>query len=928
MDVDALLARSPRDGAGPDTPASFDITVIVPTLNERENIPEIIPRIVSSLRDAGLDAEILFVDGGSTDGTPRAIKQFGENLPVRLLETQGKGGLAGDVIRAAGVANGRFVAVMDADLSHPPEKLPDLLRPLLLNHCDMTIGSRHVPGGSIPDWSWRRRLASRCGALLSLPFVDAKDPMSGFFAIGRGRLLELGREAEGFKIGLEILARGGDALRVREIPIEFHDRRAGHTKFGSRQVVEYLRQLARLTGGRPSAGATLRWGVVGLLGMGLDIGLFTILYYLGFGVLLSHSTSFLTAVILNFLLNWKWAFRTGGNMPGCIGYLVTCVLAYILRAGLIAQVVEIQHWPPQIALVMGILLGAIVNYVGSAWFVFRRVDQTGASSIRWRVLALAVVAYSVVLRLLYGGVMNLLPEEAYYWNYAQHLDYGYLDHPPMVAWMIWLTTGLLGHYELAVRLPAMLCWIGTAYFVWKSARMFFDKTTALVAMALLACLPVFLLTGLFTTPDAFLYLFWTGCVYSIQCAVLLNRKRAWYAAGLFAGLGLLSKYTMGLFGLSVIVFMLIDRRGRRWWRRPEPYLAVLIAAAVFSPVIVWNAQHNWASFLFQSARRMSHKPEFSLFPLLGAMIVLMTPFGVIGSIRSVLPQRLGGVRPRGHEFSLRAKRLTACMLFVPLAVFAVFSMRHEPKLNWAGVAFLAALPFLAGDICSWNSQAHAIVRWSRKMWPTILVGLLLLLGFLGFYSTSGFPGAAPTVRLHAYSPLAWRELSRSVEDIRERISKQTRLPAVVVGMNKYFISSELAFYNGPDLADGTPRVVGRGIFPNMLGTNRALMWDSWVPRQTLTGRPVVLIAFDREHLEEPGVANYFDRISPIQRQGANKNAALVAAFYWRVGYGYNGNWNNWLPRTRLMTVSLRLRSWLGRVAAANGGASGHNEVQS
>ena len=281
------------------------------------------------------------------------------------------------------------------------------------------------------------------------------------------------------------------------------------------------------------------------------------------------------------------------------------------------------------------------------------------------------------------------------------------------------------------------------------------------------------------------------------------------------------------------------------------------------------------------------------------MVVLMTPLGVIGSIRAVLPQRLGGVRPRGHEFSLRAKRLTACMLFVPLAVFAVFSMRHEPKLNWAGVAFLAVLPFLASDICSWNSQAHAIVRWGRKIWSPVLVGLLLLLGFLGFYSISGFPGAAPIQQLHAYNPSVWRELSRSAEDIRERISKQTGLPAVVVGMDKYFISSELAFQNGANLADGTPRVVGRGIFPNILGTNRGLMWDYWVPRQTLTGRPVVLISFDREHLEELGVANYFDRISPVQRQGVNKDAALVTAFYWRVGYGYNGYWNNWLLRTCL-----------------------------
>ncbi len=881
-DIALPCARSFRD-AGTESPS---ITVIVPTLNERENIAKLIPRIDSSLRAAGLDAEILVVDGGSTDGTPPAVKTPGDNLPVRLLETRGRGGLAGDVIRAARVARGQFVAVMDADLSHPPEKLPDLLRPLLRDHCDMTIGSRYAPGGNTPDWPWIRRLASRCGSLLALPFVNVEDPMSGFFAIRRDKLIELGQQAKGFKIGLEVLARGGDSLRVQEIPIEFRDRRAGQTKFGRKQVFEYLQQLGRLSGGRPSAGSTVRWAMVGLLGMGLDIGLFTMLQYLGFKILLSHSISFLAATILNFLLNWKWAFRPTDNTPSYIGYLVVCVLAYILRAGMIAQMVEVQHWSPQIALIAGIVSGALVNYVGSAWFIFRRADEIASRAINWRVLATAVVAYSVVIRLLYGGLMNLIPEEAYYWNYAQHLDYGYLDHPPMVAWMIWLSTSLFGNSELAVRLPSMLCWIGTSYFIWKSTRMLFNKTSAFVAVALMACLPAFLLTGLLSTPDAFLFVFWAGCLYFIQCAVLLNRKRAWYAAALFAGLGLLSKYTMGLFGLAVIAFMLIDRRSRKWWRRPEPYLALGIAFVIFSPVILWNARNNWVSFLFQSARRLSLKTEFGLFDLLGAAVVLVTPMGLIGGIKAILPRRWGGVVVRGHNFSIRAKRLSAFLTLMPLAVFVAFSLRYSPKLNWIGVAFLAAVPFLANDMCSWNPRSHPLTQWGRKAWPSTLVGLLLLFGFLGFYSISGFPGIAPVNKLNVYSPSAWNGLSRSVENIRERTSRQAGIPAIVVGMDKYFISSELAFYHGAGLVDGTPRVAGRGLFPKNFAGDRGLMWNFWVPRERLLGRPVVLVSFDRGSLEGPWLMDHFERLSPVQRQGVSKNGRLITAFYWRAGYGY------------------------------------------
>lgn len=799
---------------------SLSITVIVPTLNERESIPELIPRIALSLHTAGLDAEILVVDGGSTDGTPQAVKTLGGSFPVRLLETQGEGGLAGDVIRAAETARGQIVAVIDADLSHPPEKLAELLTPVVRGHCDMTIGSRYVRGGRTPDWPWHRRVTSRGGGLLALPFVDVKDPMSGFFAIRRDKLLELGQRAKGFKIGLEILSRGGDSLRVREIPIDFHDRQAGHSKFGPGHVLEYLRQLGRLSGGRPSAGSAIRWGLVGLLGMGLDFGLFEVLHRVGLGILLSHSLSFFAATVLNFLLNWKWAFRSADHTPSYMAYLVTCLLAWVLRVGMIAQAVDIRHWSPEIALFLGIAVAALVNYVGSAWFVFRRVDGTGARPVHWRVFALAIVIYSVTARLLYGGFMDLIPEEAYYWSYAQHLDYGYLDHPPMVAWAIWLATRLLGHSELAVRLPAMLCWIGMSYFIWKSAHTLFNRTTAFVATALVACLPMCFLGGILATPDAFLYVSWAGCVYFIQCALLLGCKRAWYAAGLFAGLGLLSKYTIGLWVLSVFLFLLIDRRARRWWRRPGPYLAILIALAVFSPVIVWNAQNGWASFLFQSSRRLSHRGEFGLFELLGAMVILVTPLGLIGSVKSVLPRRWGGVTPRGNELSRRARRLTAFMVFVPMAVFVAFSVWHSPKLNWAGVAFLAAVPFLANDICSWNPRSHAVVQWGRRMWRPTLVGTLLVFGLLGVYSVSGFPGIAPVDELRIYSPSGWGELSGSVEQIRKAASSQTRMQAAAIGMDKYAISSELAFHDGLLLADGSPRVAGRGLFPNLFAGDR------------------------------------------------------------------------------------------------------------
>jgi len=105
-------------------------------------------------------------------------------------------------------------------------------------------------------------------------------------------------------------------------------------------------------------------------------------------------------------------------------------------------------------------------------------------------------------------------------------------------------------------------------------------------------------------------------------------------------------------------------------------------------------------------------------------------------------------------------------------------------------------------------------------------------------------------------------------------------------MDKYFISSELAFYDGVFLTDGSPRVSGRGIFPNMFAGDLGLMWNDWVPPKTLSGRPVVLISFARDHLERPQIADHFDHLSPIRRQGVSKGTRLITEFYWRAGYGY------------------------------------------
>ncbi len=290
--------------------------------------------------------------------------------------------------------------------------------------------------------------------------------------------------------------------------------------------------------------------------------------------------------------------------------------------------------------------------------------------------ALFIISISLLLRLFFISYNDLLVEEAYYWNYAKHLDLSYLDHPPMVAVLIKLTTSLFGTHEFSVRIASLLCWLLTAFYSFKLTQLI-TRGTGLYAVLLLAILPFFFLHSLVMTPDAPLIGCWSATIYCLYRALVLDEPQYWYTAGLWLGLGLLSKYTIVLLGPATLLYLCIVPTARRWLTRREPYLAVLITTLFFTPVIYWNATHEWVSFVFQSTRRLESGHLFSFHHLLGLLMFFLMPPGIVSFWRLFHPNSIDTL-----PVEIKTKRFLQVFTLVPLAVFATFSMSHEIRFNW------------------------------------------------------------------------------------------------------------------------------------------------------------------------------------------------------------------------------------------------------
>jgi dolichol-phosphate mannosyltransferase len=230
--------------------SSLKFSIVIPTYNEAGGIERLIRELDDVFKQNALDGEIIVVDDNSPDGTGAIVDRLSQEFPVRCLHRPGKMGLSSGVIDGwrTARADSEALGAMDADFSHDIAILPKLVRALEDGY-GLAVGSRYVRGGGITNWPWRRIVTSKVACALAQPLTRLKDITSGYFLVRRSAIEGVELDPIGFKIGLEVIAKGhyGKAL---EVPYVFTDRVSGESKLNNKEIFNYLKQLRKLYVGR------------------------------------------------------------------------------------------------------------------------------------------------------------------------------------------------------------------------------------------------------------------------------------------------------------------------------------------------------------------------------------------------------------------------------------------------------------------------------------------------------------------------------------------------------------------------------------------------------------------------------------------------------------------------------------------------------
>ncbi len=410
----------------------------------------------------------------------------------------------------------------------------------------------------------------------------------------------------------------------------------------------------------------------------------------------------------------------------------------------------------------------------------------GGAALPERRYESAIVVTILVLvgvRLLCAAATPLSFDESLYWLWSKHIAGGYYDHPPVNPILIRLGTTLFGNTEFGVRVFGVLLALPASWAVWRSGAILFNDERVGATAALYFNLTLVMAVGsVIATPDNAVVIATAFLLLTLAKLYETGRGAWWLAVGVAFGIGMLSKYTTIFFAVSILAWLLLVPELRKWLFTPWPWLSGAIALVVFSPTLIWNAQHHWASVLYQYNRLVVY--EWSLRYLgefFATQIGMATPFVfILGSMGLV-----GLMRGEGGSYGARV--LINAMVWPILIYFVWHTFHGRVEGNWPEpiyVAFVIAAA-VAVERIQWNGAWASVAYWSQRLAVPVGLGVAAVIYLQGVFGIAPLGPADPTARnLGA----GWKELGVQMDEVR------ARLGAPIVLAMDYGLTAWLAFY--------------------------------------------------------------------------------------------------------------------------------------
>jgi dolichol-phosphate mannosyltransferase len=361
-----------------------ELAVVIPTLNERENVAALVDRLGIVL--AGIRWEAVFVDDDSPDGTADLVREFGQRQSnIRCVQRLGRRGLSSACIEGILASSAPFIAVMDADMQHDEALLPKMLAVIKERQLDVVVGTRFAANGSVGDWQRSRVVISGLASRLARFVVKAEltDPLSGFFVITRGAFAATMRNlsGQGFKILLDIFASSPRPLAFAELPFHFRRRVHGESKLDTLVAWEYLTLLLDKLAGPVIPVRFLLFAMIGGLGVLTHLTtLWLAVYPFGIPFAAGQAIATLVAMTGNFLLNNLFTYRDRrlygrALVTGLLSFYAVCGLGAAANVGIASHLFDANHswW---LAGLGGAAIGAVWNYATSSVFIWRSRTAT------------------------------------------------------------------------------------------------------------------------------------------------------------------------------------------------------------------------------------------------------------------------------------------------------------------------------------------------------------------------------------------------------------------------------------------------------------------------------------------------------------------------------------------------------------------------